>query len=146
MGLFNDSNWLSKAKSHLLVCKWLYEDWKYGSNGWNKAIDNRGIGECLLFHSSGGIQYASHKFRDILKFNKKLTQSMSWKVNYLDNAVAETFFKTIKYECINRYRSLFNCIRQYIDWYNTKRLHSSLGYLTPLEKEIKLREFHKIAA
>ena len=76
---------------------------------------------------------------------------MSRKGNCWDNAVAESFFKTIKYECINMYkftsyRSLFNCIRQYMDWYNTKSLHSSLGYLTQLEKEMKLREFNTIAA
>ena len=76
---------------------------------------------------------------------------MSRKGNCWDNVVAESFFKTIKYECINRYkftcyRNLFNCTTKYIDWYNTKRLHSILGYINPLEKEIKLKEVNKIAA
>lgn len=70
---------------------------------------------------------------------------MSRKGNCWDNAVAESFFKTIKHECLNRYRftgtaQLYNCIDNYIDWYNTKRIHSSLDYLTPLEMEIKLTE------
>ncbi|NQY09910.1 MAG: transposase, partial [Flavobacteriales bacterium] len=34
---------------------------------------------------------------------------------------------------------LYDCVNEYINWYNTSRLHSSLGYLTPLEKEIELR-------
>jgi len=89
--------------------------------------------------------------KTLLGKNINISQSMSRKGNCWDNAVAESFFKTIKYECINRYkftsyRGLFNCITQYIDWYNTKRLHSSLGYITPLEMEINLREFNKIAA
>ena len=67
------------------------------------------------------------------------------------NAVAESFFKTIKYECLYRYRftsskSLYDCIADYIHWYNTERLHSSLGYKTPLQKELALRSLKEIAA
>ena len=118
---------------------------------WLLARKNRAISSNHIFHSDRGVQYASNKIKTLLGKNINISQSMSRKGNCWDNAVAESFFKTIKYECINRYkftsyRSLFNCITQYMDWYNTKRLHSSLGYLTPLEKEIKLREFNKIAA
>jgi transposase InsO family protein len=65
---------------------------------------------------------------------------MSRKGNCWDNAVAESFFKTIKYECVYRYKfnSFLNAhfiIDEYIKWYNTKRLHSALGYKTPLEVE-----------
>ena len=111
---------------------------------WNKAINNRQIGESLLFHSDRGVQYASNKFRRILKFNKKVTQSMSRKGNCWDNAVAESFFKTIKHEKLNRYKfSSIEQVRQvvfeYIErWYNRMRIHSSLGYKTPLEKELEL--------
>ena len=85
----------------------------------------------LSFTQKGDVQYAFNKMTNLF-FNRKVRQSMSRKGNCLDNAVAESFFKTIKYECINRYkftsyRILFNCIIQYMDWYNTKRLHSSLG-------------------
>lgn len=69
---------------------------------------------------------------------------MSRKGNCWDNAVAESFFKTIKYEELNHhkfdsYEQLYACIEQYIGWYNTKRIHASLGYQTPLEREIKIR-------
>ena len=118
---------------------------------WLVARKNRTISANHIFHSDRGVQYASNKIKTLLGQNTNISQSMSRKGNCWDNAVAESFFKTIKYECINRYkftsyRSLFNCITQYIDWYNTKRLHSSLGYLTPLEMEIKLRKVNKIAA
>jgi putative transposase len=89
--------------------------------------------------------------RNVFSFNRKITQSMSRKGNCWDNAVAESFFKTIKHEWLNRFKfnssqQLFESIDDYIQWYNTKRLHSSFGYLTPLEMEMKLRGFIKIAA
>jgi transposase InsO family protein len=76
---------------------------------------------------------------------------MGRKGNCWDNAVAESFFKTIKYEWLYRfkyssYQQLWQSLNQYINWYNTKRLHSSLGYLSPLEMEKKLRGFHKKVA
>jgi transposase InsO family protein len=88
---------------------------------------------------------------DLFGFNKKITQSMSRKGDCWDNAVAESFFKTIKYEWLYRFKysshsQLFDSINQYITWYNIKRLHSSLGYLSPLEMEIKLRGFYNNAA
>jgi len=86
-----------------------------------------------------------------LSFNRKITQSMSRKGNCWDNAVAESFFKTIKHKWLcrfkfNSYQQLYSSIEDYINWYNNERLHSSLDYLTPLEMEVKLREFIKIAA
>ena len=76
---------------------------------------------------------------------------MSRKGNCWDNAVAESFFKTIKYEWLYRFKftshnQLYESIDSYIHWYNTERLHSSLGYLSPLEMEIKLRGFIKKVA
>ena len=76
---------------------------------------------------------------------------MSRKGNCWDNAVAESFFKTIKHEWLyrfkfNSYNQLHSSIEGYITWYNTKRIHSSLGYLSPLEMEIKLRKIINKAA
>ena len=74
---------------------------------------------------------------------------MSRKGNCWDNAVAESFFKTLKYECTNRYvfKSVVQAhriIKNYIKWYNYQRLHSSLNYLTPAEMELKIRTQNKL--
>ena len=118
---------------------------------WLSARKNRDINHGFLFHSDRGVQYASNKITTLFSYNRKITQSMSRKGNCWDNAVAESFFKTIKHEWLyrfkfNSYHQLFDAIEDYIDWYNCKRLHSSLGYLTPLEMELKLRGIIKIAA
>ena len=111
---------------------------------WLNARNNRKISRGFIFHSDRGVQYASNKMRNIFSFNQKITQSMSRKGDCWDNAVAESFFKTIKYEWLNRFKftshyQLFVSIENYINWYNTKRLHASLGYLTPIEMELKIR-------
>jgi transposase InsO family protein len=112
---------------------------------WHNARKIRTISENFIFHSDRGVQYASKKMTNLFFFNRKISQSMSRKGNCWDNAVAESFFKTIKHECLNRFNfnstnDLFNCVQNYIDWYNNERLHSSLDYKTPLEKEIELVE------
>jgi len=111
---------------------------------WNKAITVRKVTDNHIFHSDRGVQYTCDEARTLFHGITKYTQSMSRKGNCWDNAVAESFFKTIKYECLNRYSfkcytNLYDCIDNYIKWYNTKRLHSSLGYLTPIEMELKIR-------
>lgn len=103
----------------------------------------------LMVHSDRGVQYASQEFRDILK-QYNCTQSMSRKGNCWDNAVAESFFKTIKIEALNKYifndsETLNRVIFRYIDgWYNTLRIHSSLGNMSPIEAST-LKSF-KLAA
>jgi transposase InsO family protein len=118
---------------------------------WLSARKNRSINSGFLFHSDRGVQYASNKMTNLFSFNRKITQSMSRKGNCWDNAVAESFFKTIKHEWLYRfkfssYEKLFDAIEDYMDWYNCKRIHSSLGYRTPLEMEMKLRGFFNKAA
>ena len=119
---------------------------------WLKARETRDISNNFIFHSDRGVQYASKKMSNVLGKNIKITTSMSRKGNCWDNAVAESFFKTIKYECLLRFKfksyiSLYNTIEDYINWYNIERIHSSLGYLTPLEMEMKLKEsFYKNVA
>ena len=103
----------------------------------NKACSNRKPVNGLLFHSDRGIQYACNEFKEILK-NRNLKQSMSAKGDCWDNAVAESFFKTIKVEELYNYSfSSFNdakkVIFNYIDgWYNTVRIHSTLDGKSPL--------------
>jgi len=118
---------------------------------WLEARKTREICPLLLFHSDRGVQYASNKMTNIFNFNSKIVQSMSRKGNCWDNAVAESFFKTIKYEWLYRFKytsfnQLFDSINEYIIWYNTSRIHSSLGYLSPLEKEMQLRKIINKAA
>jgi transposase InsO family protein len=121
---------------------------------WVMARNNRKIIKGFIFHSDRGSQYACNKMRSIFSFQLKPAagelkkQSMSRKGNCWDNAVAESFFKSIKYESINRYNfnnfnQLYVCVINYIYWYNTKRIHSSLGYMTPLEKEREIKSNYK---
>ena len=103
-----------------------------------KAIKKRPIAPGLIFHSDRGSQYASDEFRKLLKGNKCI-QSMSRKGNCYDNAVAESFFKTIKVEELYHHQfesieQIWSVIFDYIDgWYNTKRIHSTLGGRSPME-------------
>lgn len=111
---------------------------------WLKARKTREITKNHIFHSDRGIQYAANKMTTIFSFNCLINQSMSRKGNCWDNAVAESFFKTLKYECTNRYNfSTYleaHCvIEDYINWYNYERLHSSLDFKTPAEKELEIK-------
>jgi len=106
-----------------------------------KAVKNRPIETGLIFHSDRGSQYASNDFRKLLD-REKCIQSMSRKGNCWDNAVAESFFKTIKVESLYRHKfknsqEVYSAIFDYIDgWYNTKRIHSSLNGKSPREMSV----------
>ena len=93
--------------------------------------------EGLVFHSDQGVQYCSEAVREKLKI-VKITQSMSRRGNCYDNAYVESFFHTLKNELQKKkFRNLAEAMKEifaYIEgWYNTKRMHSSLGYLSPVE-------------
>lgn len=132
----------------------LSEDMTVGNTvlkAWCNARRTRNITSDFCFHSDMGVQYASNIMTNIFSYNTNITQSMSRKGNCWDNAVAESFFKTIKHEWLYRFKytsylELHNSVNHYINWYNTKRIHSTLGYLTPLEMELKLSaKFTKVA-
>ena len=118
---------------------------------WRMAVINRPITRPLIFHSDRGVQYCSNQFSSILKSYRKVSRSMSRKGNCWDNAVAESFFKTIKTELI--YNLKFQTIRQakmavfeYIEiWYNKQRRHSALGYLSPESYNELLINYKKVA-
>ncbi len=112
--------------------------------GLRMALAQRRPAPGLVHHSDRGVQYASRDYTDLLRA-QGIAISMSRKGNPYDNAVAESFLKTLKYEEVYRedYRDLAEAqtsIRRFLEQvYNEKRLHSALGYLPPAEFERSLR-------
>jgi putative transposase len=104
------------------------------------AFRRRKPGEGLTHHSDRGVQYASNDYTALLK-EHGVRISMSRSGNPYDNAVCESFMKTLKYEEVYRqeYRDLADArasIERSIEKvYNAKRLHSALGYRPPVEFE-----------
>lgn len=117
---------------------------------WFMAITNRPITDELIFHSDRGVQYASEEFARILKANELITRSMSRKGNCWDNSVAESFFKSIKVEWIytqsfeDQSQATLSIFEWIESWYNKRRRHSALGYLTIDEFE-KMNNFKNAA-
>ena len=117
---------------------------------WKMAVRNRNIEAELIFHSDRGIQYANNKFANVLE-SYKVTRSMSRKGNCWDNAVAESFFKTLKTESIygNKLISKEQMklqIFEYIEiWYNQKRRHSALNYKTIKEFNNQSNKYKNVA-
>lgn len=104
----------------------------------------------LLHHSDRGSQYASEDYRKLLD-RYGMEQSMSRKGNCWDNAPMESFFGTLKRELVHqkRYRTRQEARRdifEYIErFYNRRRLHSSLGYMSPAEYERQWAEQRQAA-
>ena len=94
----------------------------------------------LLFHSDRGVQYTSNVFCRALE-HRGIRQSMSRKGDCYDNACAETFFKTLKTELTNRMffrtrQEARAAIFEYVEaFYNSRRLRSAIGYVSPCEYE-----------
>ena len=104
------------------------------------ALINRRPQEYLIHHSDQGSQYQSHIFRSKLKKNN-IEMSMSRKGNCYDNAVVESFFKTLKNELeskrfVNREEAKKKLFEYIEVFYNRRRLHSTLNYLSPTEFEL----------
>lgn len=94
----------------------------------------------LIVHTDRGSQYASHEHRDLLT-KHKLVASMSRKANCWDNAVMERFFLSLKMERVwqRRYANVIEAVADIthyiVGFYNTHRLHSTLGYQSPANYE-----------
>jgi putative transposase len=105
-----------------------------------KALAMRRAGPGLIHHSDRGSQYCSNAYRAKLE-DSGIAVSMSGKGNCYDNAMVESFFKTLKSELV--WRTRFNtrgeavsAIASYIDgFYNPSRRHSALGYVSPVQFE-----------
>lgn len=112
----------------------------------SKAFNQRSPGQGLIVHSDRGVQYAAKTVREMLR-NKQALPSMSRPANCYDNAFQESFFSSLKRETgIERdvpptRRKAELLVFDYIEtFYNPKRLHSSLGYLSPIEHELEFRK------
>lgn len=100
--------------------------------------------QALMFHSDQGCQYSAKVFRERLK-RLGIEQSMSRRGNCWDNAVMERFFRSLKTEKLNRlsfinHDSVVSVVEQYIQFYNYKRRHSTIDYMTPHQKYNELKK------
>lgn len=119
---------MSERRNTLLVCKAL-----------EQAVSVRRNNQASLFHSDQGVEYASYRYRDLLNENN-IARSISRRGNCYDNAHMESFFHSLKTEMIyfqNFISPQFGMkkVKEYIKYYNEKRRHSSLGYLSPVQFE-----------
>jgi transposase InsO family protein len=110
----------------------------------NSAVKNRKLkkAEGLIFHSDRGNEYGAHIFRKRLK-QLGIIQSMNRPRRMTDNANMESFFHSFKSDCYHQarfsnYRQLRAAIKKYLPFYNQERIHSSIGYLSPVQFEANL--------
>jgi len=113
---------------------------------WKMATRNRPITQALIFHSDRGVQFACNEFKNLLSSYKLVERSMSRKGDCWDNAVAESFFKTLKVEHIyhNKYRTFKEAelsVFEYIEaWYNVNRIHTTIKTSIKNKKEILINQ------
>ena len=115
------------------------------------ALAQRQPAAGLIFHTDRGCQYTSEQFRELLEKNG-VVQSLSRPGQCWDNAVAESFFATLKEELL--YRGVWptraaarRAIFEYVEvFYNRQRLHSALDYLTPVAYEARRRDLSEAQA
>ncbi len=112
------------------------------------ALSIRQIKPGLVHHSDRGVQYASTEYTDLLK-NAGITISMSRRGNPYDNAQAESFMKTLKYEevYLSEYANMSEAHARIshflIQVYNRERLHSRIGYVPPEEFEAQFPRYNQ---
>ncbi len=109
-----------------------------------KAVENASLNisttEGIILHNDLGSQYTSQEFQNMI-LTKKFIYSFSRKGNPYDNACIESFHSVLKKEevYVNKYSNFEEAQRaifEYIEsWYNRKRIHSDLDYMTPIEFE-----------
>jgi putative transposase len=105
----------------------------------NRAVFHRRPGLGVIFHTDRGIEYAGYAFRDRLT-QLGFVQSMNRPGKLTDNAHMGSFFHSMKSDVVRgvvfeQEKELQKMMRSYIPFYNQKRLHSSLGYLSTVQYE-----------
>jgi putative transposase len=110
------------------------------ANALKMAIFLRRPAPGLIHHSDQGCQYKAQAYQDIIN-NNGIICSMSRRGNCYDNAVKESFFKTLKTELFQSKKKLYHhelksaVIDYIVSFYNLKRRHSAIGYLSPIDFE-----------
>lgn len=110
------------------------------------AVNRRHPSAGLIFHSDRGSQYTSDSFQQLLE-KYQMIPSMSSTGNCFDNAVCERFFRSLKHERTEyqlywtRQQARRDVIGYIEGFYNSKRLHSTLGYQSPMKFELKQAAF-----
>nr|WP_246455058.1 IS3 family transposase [Thalassotalea piscium] len=154
--------WTSEGWLYLAVVIDLYSrkvvGWSMGSrmkaqlvcDALTMAIWQRQPKAGLIVHSDQGVQYASHQYRRLLK-DHSFIGSMSKKGCCWDNAVAESFFGSLKQERVHwrnyetRYGAQQDVLNYITMWYNSRRLHSYLGYQSPSDFERATEDLEMVA-
>jgi len=113
---------------------------------WRMSVRNRPITQLLIFHSDRGVQYACNEFKILLSSYKLVERSMSRKGDCWDNAVAESFFKTLKVEHVyhksyKTFKEAELSVFEYIEaWYNVNRIHTTIKTSIKNKKEILINQ------
>ena len=127
-----------------LVVGWSLSDRLHHSlvlQAFQQAVRKRGVQTGLIFHSDQGVQYACEVVKELLR-KHQIIQSMSGSGNCYDNALAESFFHSLKTEWVyfEKYKTKAQAslsVFEYIEsFYNRQRIHSNLGYLSPEKYEL----------
>lgn len=108
---------------------------------WCKSVVEEAIeqhGKPRIINSDQGSQFTSHEYTDFLK-SKEIQISMDGKGRCIDNIFIERLWKSVKYECVylrafTNGTELYNGLKHYFHFYNSERIHQSLGYKTPAEQ------------
>ena len=112
---------------------------RLAQNALRMALQQRELRGPLIHHSDRGSQYTDQRYQQMLT-DRGIQPSMSDTGSCYDNAMAESFFASLKTECANHVFDSINDARStiayYIEaWYNRRRLHSSLGFSSPMQFE-----------